>query len=181
MGRTADPEIRRELLERAVDYVFENGLTDLSLRPLAGALGVSAGALLYHFGSKEQLLIDIIAAGRVRQQALIEDVDDLAVAWKILSAPRWMPAARLFFEVYTLAMRDPQRFPGFLESAVDDWLDEITPGRDPAARADATLQLALFRGLLLDLCATGDRKRTTRALERFAREASVDTLANRRL
>ncbi|HEX8806687.1 MAG TPA: TetR/AcrR family transcriptional regulator [Candidatus Aquilonibacter sp.] len=171
MGRTADPQIRRELLERAVDYVFENGLADLSLRPLATALGVSPGLLLYHFGSKEQLLIDIIAAGRIRQQKLVEDVDDLSEVWKILSAPRWMPAVRLFFEVYALAIRDPQRFPGFLEAAVDDWLDAIAPTRDRDARADATLQLALFRGLLLDLCATGDRKRITRALERHAKAA----------
>jgi AcrR family transcriptional regulator len=167
MGRTADPQIRSELLERAVDYVWENGLADLSLRPLASALGVSPGLLLYHFGSKEQLLMDIIAAGRVRQQALVEDVNDLPTLWKIFSAPRAMPLARLFFEVYALAIRDPDRFPGFLDSAVNGWLDAIAPKGDRDARADATLQVALFRGLLLDLCATGDRKRTTYALERL--------------
>ena len=168
MGRTADPQIHQELLDRAVDYVFENGLADLSLRPLAAALGVSPGTLLYHFGSKEQLLIDVITAGRMRQQTLVDEIDDLSEVWKILSAPRWMAGVRMFFEVYMLAIREPQRFPGFLDSAVDDWLAAITPARDPDARADATLQLAVFRGLLLDLCATGDRKRTTRALERFA-------------
>lgn len=169
MGRTVDPRIRSELLERCVDYVCENGLGDLSLRPLAGALGVSAGGLLYHFGSKEQLLMEIIAAGRVRQQALVADIDndDVATLWKIVSAPRWMPLWHLFFEVYVLAIREPKRFPGFLDSAVYDWLDVILPGRDRESRAEATLQLAVFRGLLLDLCATGDRKRTGGALERF--------------
>lgn len=167
MGRAADPQIRRELLARAVEYVFENGLADLSLRPLAAALGVSPGVLLYHFGSKEQLLMDVIAAGRARQRALAEGVEDVPALWKIFSAPRWMPGVRLFFEVYALAMRDPQRYPGFLESAIDDWLDAITPRRDEEARADATLQLALFRGLLLDLCASGDRKRLSRAIERL--------------
>jgi AcrR family transcriptional regulator len=167
VGRSADPQIRSYLLEHAVDYVCEHGLVDLSLRPLATALGVSPGLLLYHFGSKEQLLMDIMRVGRARQQALIEDVDDLSEVWKVLTAPRWMPAMRFFFEVYTLAMRDPKRFPGFLESAVDEWLDAMAPARDREARADATLQLALFRGLLLDLCASEDRKRTTYALERL--------------
>jgi AcrR family transcriptional regulator len=167
MARTADPNLRTDLLERAVDYVWENGLADLSLRPLASALDVSPGLLLYHFGSKEQLLMDIIAAGRVRQQALVDDIDDLPTLWKIFSAPSALPLARLFFEVYALAIRDPKRFPGFLESAVDGWLDAIAPRGNRDARADATLQLALFRGLLLDICATGDRKRTTHALERL--------------
>jgi AcrR family transcriptional regulator len=167
MGRIADPEIRKELLEQAVDYVCENGLADLSLRPLAAALDVSPGLLLYHFGSKEQLLMDIIAAGRLRQQALVEDIDDLSALWKIFSAPRWRPLFRFFFEVYVLAIRDPDRFPGFLESAVDGWLDAIAPAGDRDARADATLQIALIRGLLLDLCATDDVKRTSHALGRY--------------
>jgi AcrR family transcriptional regulator len=168
MARTYDPELREELLDRAVDYVCEHGLADLSLRPLAQALGVSPGSLLYHFGSKEGLLMEIIRKGRRRQQMLASQTDDLEVLWRDWTAPRWLAPLRLFFEVYALALQHPDRFPGFLESAVYDWLDEIEPSRDPNARADATVLLAIFRGLLLDFCATGDRKRTSRAMERFS-------------
>ncbi len=167
MSRTPDPELRGALLERAVDYVCEHGMADLSLRPLAHALGVAPGSLLYHFGSKEALLMEIIRAGRERQQTMMEDIDDTVALWKTWSSPKWLPLVRLFFEVYVLAMREPKRFPGFLDSAVGDWLNALDPSRDRAARANATLDLAVFRGLLLDLCATGDRARTTRALERF--------------
>ena len=39
MARPLDPKRRQELLDRAVDYVVANGISDLSLRPLAAALG----------------------------------------------------------------------------------------------------------------------------------------------
>jgi len=46
-----------------------------------------------------------------------------------------------------------------------DWVSEA---RDPAA---ATLELAVQRGLLLDLLTTGDRDRVEAALDRFAASA----------
>ena len=57
MPRAADREKRRHLLDRTVDYVYEHGIANLSLRPLAKALGVSAAILLYHFTSKDQLVV----------------------------------------------------------------------------------------------------------------------------
>lgn len=168
MTRKADPRLREELLARAVDYVSRNSLANLSLRPLADALGVTHGTLLYHFGSKEELIMEIIRSGRERQQAMTEQVDDIVGLWKQWSSPSWLPLTRLFFEVYALALQDSDRFPNFLESAVNDWLVAITPKRTRKARARATLELAVFRGLLLDLCASGDLTRTTDAVESFA-------------
>ena len=78
---------------------------------------------------------------------------------------------RLFFEVYALALQDRTRFPGFLESAIDDWLAALEacatrPGFDrDDARAFATVLIAGFRGFLLDLCATHDRVRIDRAVD----------------
>ena len=60
MGRPPDPERRQELLEAVVEYVLKNGLTGLSLRPLAKGVGTSARMLLYHFESREKLLALII-------------------------------------------------------------------------------------------------------------------------
>ena len=45
-----------ELIESLIAYLLENGLADLSLRPLAAGTGTSARLLIYHFGSKEDLL-----------------------------------------------------------------------------------------------------------------------------
>jgi AcrR family transcriptional regulator len=180
MPRTADEKRREELLDRAVDYVLEHGLSDLSLRPLAKAAGASPRLLLYYFGSKEALLIEVIRRGRVRQQATMQHLELTAslgpraitrTLWRHFSEPRWEPLMRLFFEVYALALQDRSRFPGFLESAVDDWLAVLEacatrPGfnRDDA-RAFATVLIAGFRGFLLDLCATHDRARVDLAVD----------------
>jgi len=179
MARTADEQKRVDLLERIVDYVMANGLSDLSLRPLADAVGTSPRVLLYYFTSKEELIAGIMDGARERQRAIFSTLprnaqtyaDTVRAAWDAMSAPRHEPVFRLFFEVYGLALQDPKRFPGFLKRAVEDWLDYLEPSalrdghtaRD--ARAIATVLLAGYRGFLLDLCATRDRKRISRAVE----------------
>ena len=180
MSRTADELRRDDLLDRALEYVLERGLAGLSLRPLAKAAGASPRLLLYYFGSKEALVVEIIRRGRARQQATMANLELTAglgpqgiarTLWRHLSDPRWEPLMRLFFEVYTLAIQDRSRFPGFLESAVDDWLTALEPccaraGYTPEdGRAHATVLVAGFRGFLLDLCATYDRARVDRAVE----------------
>jgi AcrR family transcriptional regulator len=43
-------EARERLLERAIDHISRRGLTDLSLRELAAAIGTSHRMLIHHFG-----------------------------------------------------------------------------------------------------------------------------------
>ena len=74
MSRTADEARRAELLDRAVDYVCRYGLAELSLRPLAKAVGSSPRVLLYYFGSKEALVVEIVRRGRDRQRAMMMDL-----------------------------------------------------------------------------------------------------------
>ncbi len=77
---------------------------------------------------------------------------------------------RLFFEVYGLALVEPERFPGFFPGAISNWLAFLAPayvrgGMSAAeARVFATIVLAGFRGFLLDLCATGESERVDRAV-----------------
>ncbi len=177
--RTPDAARRAQLLERAVEYVCRQGLAGLSLRPLAKAIGSSPRVLLYYFGSKEALVIEIVRHGRGRQRAMMNQLEltDLSprqvarTLWLEWSKPEWEPLTRLFFEVYVLALSDRSRFHGFLEGAVHDWLQTLEactnlPGRTRAqARALGTLLIAGFRGFLLDLVGTSDRARIQRAVD----------------
>lgn len=64
MART--PMTRETLLPRLAAHVLAHGIAGLSLRPLAAAVGTSDRMLLYHFGSKQRLVADLlehIAAG----------------------------------------------------------------------------------------------------------------------
>jgi AcrR family transcriptional regulator len=178
--RKADEANRSQLLERIVAYVMSNGVASLSLRPLGKELGVSPALLLYHFGSKEELTVEVLRYAGDRQRELIASMhlrENATVheicreAWRVVSAPAVRPLFRVFFEVYGLALIDPQRFPGFFPGAVANWLVFLEQAyvRGGMSRGDArvraTFVLAVFRGFLLDLCATGDTKRLRRAVD----------------
>ncbi len=179
MSRTVDETLRDDLLERMVDYVSKNGISDLQLRPLAEAVESSPRGLLYHFGSKEALVTAVLERASIRQRAIFETLprspgsyaETVRAAWSVMSRPQNEGLFRLFFEVYGLALQDRKRFPDILERAVEGWLSflERPALRDgyshTDARAIATVLLAGYRGFLLDLCATRERKRLARAVD----------------
>ena len=80
------------------------------------------------------------------------------------------PGIRLLFELYALALRNPREYPGVLEDPLSYWqkLTQKTAISGKPNAFEATLLLAATRGLLLDLCATGDRSRVERAMELLA-------------
>jgi AcrR family transcriptional regulator len=118
--------------------------------------------LIHHFGSREGLLVAIVTEVEQRQRALLQSQperggDPMAAMWASLSDPSLWPFERLFFECYARAAQGEEPFTRLLPSAVDGWLaavHEVSSGTaDPAL---ARLGLAVTRGLLLDLVATGD-------------------------
>jgi AcrR family transcriptional regulator len=182
MPRVSDPARREALLAAAGDHVLQHGMADLSLRPLAAALSTSPRMLLYHFGSKEQLVADVLAAARVRQAELTAawaaQQPELSPAQLLQRFWRWQitehrPFLRLFFEVYALGLQTPQKFPGLARDAVESWLPFLTDTiraagvPNPDASLAATAVIATYRGLLLDVLATDDVERTTSALNLF--------------
>ena len=182
MARPPEPHIRARLREQAVDYVLTHGIRDLALRPLAQALKTNARMLIYHFGSREGLMREILAGLRERGDEYIRDwfhrpgkartlPEFLRWYWKRMSVPAVQPSIRLIFELYALALRHPKDYPGVLEDPLAHWkrITRKTMRRSESDDAEATLLLAATRGLLLDLCATGDRARTEKALRLLAR------------
>jgi AcrR family transcriptional regulator len=181
VSRRPDEIRRAELLDAAVDYVCRHGLAELSLRPLAKAVGSSPRVLLHYFESKENLVVEIVENGRARQQAMMARLKLAGLAprelarrlWREWSKPEWEPLTRLSFEIYALALQDRSRFPGFLDGSVNAWLRMLercaeVPGRSrKEARTFATLLVAGFRGFLLDHLATHDRPRIDKAVDRW--------------
>lgn len=176
MSRPVDEERPGELRAAILQYLIEHGISDLSLRPLAKAVGSSPRALLYHFESKEKMLMSVLVEMRQQQQLLFQQIrgDTFAEVsgqiWKALSSPSVDPQVKFFFELYGVALRQPVLYKEFLSSAVGDWL-EFTAKRlrkDGYQRREAqliaTTILAGFRGFLLDLCATNDHPRVNRAV-----------------
>jgi AcrR family transcriptional regulator len=176
-------QARDRLLAAAVRHAMDSGIADMSLRQLAAAIGTSHRMLLYHFGSREGLLIAVTRAVEEQQRtALLESlatVQDARESWARLSAPQLWPQERLFFELYAHALRGRPGNEGFLDGIVESWVTPVAQalvaaGADErTARADARLGVAVVRGLLLDLLATGDRAGVTEAYERFLEQAAA--------
>ncbi|MFC5748661.1 TetR family transcriptional regulator [Actinomadura rugatobispora] len=173
---TAPSARRNELLEAAYRYVLAHGLADLSLRPLAAAIGSSPRVLLYLFGSKDGLVRALLARARSEELELLEQIgrgpyaleEAAGLLWDWLSDPRRRSLLRLWVEGYARSLIDPDGpWAGFAAATVDDWLAVLATMQDPADRdgaRDRTAVLAILRGALLDLLATGDEERVTAAV-----------------
>jgi AcrR family transcriptional regulator len=176
------PSARERLLAAAMDHVARHGVGTLSLRGLAAALGTSHRMLIYHFGSREGLLIEVIRAVEAQQRAALAEMlldedappaETMRRMWRRLADPALGANERLFFEVYAQALQGSPHARPLLDGIVDLWVEPLTriavaQGRPAAAaRAEARLGVAVARGLLLDLLATGDREAVDAAMERY--------------
>ncbi|MBJ7472665.1 MAG: TetR/AcrR family transcriptional regulator [Solirubrobacteraceae bacterium] len=180
---------RDELLRAVTAYVLEQGVGQLAIRPMAESVGVSHATLLNHFGTKENLITEVVDL--LRQQSMPIDpeapipddvANDAASAiaswWAAWTHPDYLPALRLTFEVYGQALLHPERYERFLEDVVGGWLRFFTRVADAAGcppdelEATGTTLLATMRGLQLDLVATGDTARANVALELLIAEVA---------
>ena len=175
MGRQRQPEIRQRLLDACTDYALENGLPD-RLGPLASATATSSRMLIYHFGTRDGLLREILEQARQRQVKIFTELlrvrpeepypTTLSHAWSAMTGPPGQPYLRMFGRLHDTA--GEPLWPGFRRAATTDWLAPLEEGMRSLGRPElATVVLAVIRGLLMDLDATGDAVRTHQAFQDF--------------
>lgn len=183
MGAQPEPQRRAALLDSITTYVLTHGISAVSLRDVAAAVGTNARMLIYHFGSRDQLIVDVLDHARGQQEQLlrsaIEDEPELGAPekltriWHALSSKRHEGYARLFFEAYGLGIQGRQEYAVALKATVT-FLHELIENavvRGGMQRSDArpyaSMVAAGLRGLVLDLLATGDRNRVNAAAYRL--------------
>jgi AcrR family transcriptional regulator len=174
---------RAELLDLAYQYAVQRGRTDITLRPIAAAIGSSPRVLIYLFGSKDGLIRALLGRSRAEEVALLAELsrgeasarDTLHAAtlriWSYLAEEARRPLLRLWLDGYARSLSQPAGpWAGFARDSVEDWLTllaDVQPAevRDTAAGlAERTLALAVLRGALLDLLSTDDETRVTDAV-----------------
>ncbi|MER5876436.1 TetR/AcrR family transcriptional regulator [Streptomyces sp. NPDC001910] len=181
---TATPSARQvELLEAAYGYALTHGLAELSLRPLAEAIGSSTRVLMFLFGNKDGLVRALLERARTDELALLDRlrqadrpiglVPAADQVWTWLAAVEHRALLRLWAEAYTRSLVEPDgAWAGFARATVNDWLDVLAGCQPPAERDSAdgvtrrSLVLATLRGALLDLLATDDEPRTSAAVRK---------------
>lgn len=182
------PSARRtELLEAVYKYALEHGLADLSLRPVAAAVGSSPRVLMFLFGNKVGLVRELLARARADELDMLERLRDshhgepvglpaaVVQVWTWLAAEDHRALLRLWAEAYARSLVEPDGvWAGFARATVEDWLAVLATcqpesERDtPEGAARRRLALAVLRGGMLDILATGETDRVTAAVERVA-------------
>ncbi|MFE3638519.1 TetR/AcrR family transcriptional regulator [Streptomyces sp. NPDC059168] len=175
MPRPPDTAKRRELLDRIRAYVLRNGLANLSLRPMAQALGTSDRMLLYYFGTKERMVAEALADYErrplVRARELLESVGSptepaglrhvVDEVWRQFRAPDVRVALPLYLEIMSAGLLRPDRYGSLMRDVLTSWTDLLTRAflnlgmTEDRARTQATLLIDTSFGLLLAPLADG--------------------------
>jgi len=182
MARRADSEKKPALLERIIDHLVDKPLSALSFRTLAAALDVSTFTLVYHFGTRSELIRDIVVAIAHRQRGFssLLDVDTLTLdsylaelqeAFELTLNPRGRALQRLEFEAQMLESLEDQS-----DAVTREVHENLQQGGRDALVAlglsveDATIESRLlvdiFYGIQVGLVVNDD---ITRATEAFTR------------
>ncbi|ANP52318.1 AcrR family transcriptional regulator [Streptomyces griseochromogenes] len=179
MPRSPDPVKRRDLLDRIRDYLLQNGLADLSLRPLARALGTSDRMLLYYFGTKERMVAEALAVYErrplLRTRDILKTVGSptdpeglrrfMEELWRQFSAPDVRATLPLYLEIMSAEVLHPDRYGPVMRDIITAWTDLLTSvfrdlGLDhDRAWTEATVLTDATFGLLMAPLAHGDWER----------------------
>jgi AcrR family transcriptional regulator len=185
MPRHPDPLRKPQLLAEILDYLLDKSLASVSFRTIAQALGFSTYTLVYHFGSREQLLSEIVAAVSTRtvavEEQMLETPDTLGAyfqgleeSWEWTLQPRNRQLQRLEFEASLIEALEPDKH-DFSRALYETW-ERIgrraltSLGLEPA---DAALEIRLlvdtFYGIQYDFVLNGDAEPATRAFREAMR------------
>ena len=172
---------RTEWTEAATDYVLQHGLIGLSLRPLAADLGTSDRMLLYHFGSKDELVAAVLRASNERSTTHLSSLPpstDLRRAvhdlWTAVRTPAIDRCSRLYVEAAALGLFGQEPYASVVREANDHWtralVDHLVRSgvRRALARRVASVIDAAFMGFQLDLPLDVDARARKRAVSDLA-------------
>jgi AcrR family transcriptional regulator len=185
MPRHPDPLRKPQLLGEILDYLLDKSLASVSFRTLAQALGCSTYTLVYHFGTRDQLLSEIVAAVSTRtvaveqQMAIAPDTLDayfrgFEQSWSWTLQPRNRQLQRLEFEASLIEALEPEKH-DFSRALFETWqrigLSALTSlGVEPdAAALEVRLLVDNFYGIQYDFVLNGEAEPATRAFEEAMR------------
>lgn len=149
MSRTAtsakpirlEDQTRARILAEAAEWFAGSGYAATSMRDIAGAVGLTPGALYVHFPSKGQLLLAVYAEGVARIGAAV----DSAVAAHA-GAPAWDRLAAAA-EAHLTVLLDRAGFARVIVRVVPDDVPEVAAGLRDLRDAYEARFVALFSEL----------------------------------
>lgn len=161
---------RETLLPQLAAYVLAHGFSDASLRPMAKAAGTSDRMLLYHFGSKQKLMDELLAyladiyakaleaafpSGR--SETLRICIDQVMAATR---SAEFQPFIRLWWQAVAGGASGEADWidsSGRIMGTMLDWLETHLPAGLPDPKGTAHHMLAVIEGAsMLDAVGRSD-------------------------
>ncbi|AXT83855.1 TetR/AcrR family transcriptional regulator [Aeromicrobium sp. A1-2] len=161
---------KEQLTEAATDYALERGLIGLSLRPMAAQVGTSDRMLIYHFGSKDELVAAVLDASNARSMAYIRAMPP-AGSLRQAILDLWSSytqdvevqrCQRMYVEAAALGLLGREPYASLIRASNILWIktlaDYLARSGVPGDRTTriATLVDATFNGVFLDRPLDGD-------------------------
>lgn len=150
---------RDTLLPRLAAHVMAHGLADASLRPLAHAAGTSDRMLLYHFGSKERLVADLLAYLAEQFAAALDQAfpaaraasraDCIAQVLAITGEGAFQPFMRVWWDIVAGCASGNAAYleaAGAIMDGLLHWVVNHLPEDDPDPQAGARMVLTYIEG-----------------------------------
>jgi AcrR family transcriptional regulator len=179
--RQPDPERKPQLTSEILEYVLDKPLASVSFRTIATALGFSTYTLVYHYGTRANLLSEIVAAASSRVTGIEEQLtsnpgtleiyfDGLAMSWEWTLEPRNRQLQRLEFEAALIEAVEPESHT-FTRALYATWMRIGTASLTELglSEADAVLETRLivntFFGIQYDFVLNNDAVSATKAFD----------------
>ena len=149
---------RQDAIEKISGYLLENGLNDTGIRRLAKAAGTSDRMLIYYFGSKDELMnqvlgsiadgitaqLDALLGIKIRSEdALLAELTAVALQ------PFFKPAIQLWFELVGLAVRGKEPYLSNAHLFSDNWIEWVISRMEEPTIEKATDLYAHLEGRLM--------------------------------
>jgi AcrR family transcriptional regulator len=179
--RQPDPDKKPALLQQVVDYLMDKPLSALTFRGLAEGIGVSTFSLVYHFGTRADLIREIIAAIATRQRGfeVLAAPGDVTIdsylaglqdTFELTLQPRNRALQRLEFEAQMLeALETGDAFTRAVHQELQnrgrDTLMSLGLSEEEAT-IESRLLIDTFYGIQVGLVVNGDDERARAGFDR---------------
>ncbi len=168
--RSFEKDSKAEEMLPSIARIFrERGAESFSLAEIATELGTSSRMLIYHFGSRDELMGRVLNIVRRETIATLEtptppEAIDEAIQrwWDYYSAQEHLADMQLFFHLASRCFEEPENFADFASTAVVGWAGffsraiEQTGVEVDYADSLARLAIAAMRGIIVDYLITQD-------------------------
>lgn len=181
VARTKDLERKPALLAATIDYLLDKSLSALTFRTLAEGLSVSTYTLVYHFGTRAELIREVVQAISERQTQIVRAVEgesgsierhlgNIRESWRLSLAERARQLHRLEVEAAMLESGEPHSDRP-THTTLERWnrsgieaLLRLGIASEQAA-LEARIIVVTIYGLHYDLLVTRDEEQVTAAFE----------------